>query len=161
MVRYTNRQIKEKLDGYFALVDSVNDVLRLAPLNRQGIDTIAHASQHFQIINGIYQQTAGIALIGTIDEKIVITRRIVLNANPNMPEDESLVHIFAGIPLEVQTTPFVLVAYDKPTLDYVLDNANQVQKNEQSMTMRTKKGIEFYLTGNENVNGLFTTRIQL
>jgi len=84
-----------------------------------------------------------------------------LNANPNMPEDESLVHIFAGIPLEVQTTPFVLVAYDKPTLDYVLDNANQVQKNEQSMTMRTKKGIEFYLTGNENVNGLFTTRIQL
>jgi hypothetical protein len=154
MVRYTDAQILEKLEGYRSLVDDVNDRLRLAPLNQQGIYTVAHASNHFQIINEIYQQISGVGLIATIHEPIVITRRIVLNANPEMPEDEPLSHVFAGIPLEVQDDSFILVAYDKSSLDYVLGNAERIGSNPQSMSMRTKKGVDFYLTGNENVNGL-------
>ncbi|NQV91764.1 hypothetical protein HQ489_04790 [Candidatus Woesearchaeota archaeon] len=154
MVRYTDPQILEMLVGYRSLIDSVNDRLRLASLNEHGIYTIAHTSNNFLIVNEIVQQSVGSALVGRIDEPLVVTRRMVLNTNPDMSENKDLLYIFAETPLKVQTNPFVLVAYDKPALDYVLANSEQVEINPQSMKMKTKTGVYFYLTGNENVNSL-------
>ena len=121
--RYTDEQIGEAFQGYYERIDRVTEVLRLAPLNRNRIYTVANVSSDFQVITGIHQRNGGRALVATVEDKIAVCRELILSKNPKLPQDESFLHVFAQIPLDVQNDPFFFAAYDNPTFDYVVQHA--------------------------------------
>ncbi len=160
-VRYTDAHIRKVLDEkYFPRIDRVMEVLRLTPLNQNGIYRVANISSDFQVINNVRQQNVGRALVGSIEDEIVVCRELILSRNPNQPEDMPLVHIFAGIPLEVQTTPFFFAAYDNPTFDYVVEHARTEQKYKKSRVMRTDKRVPFMLAKEADINQTFPNIIR-
>ncbi|MBI4453220.1 hypothetical protein HY636_01100 [Candidatus Woesearchaeota archaeon] len=108
--RYTEKQIGEAFDRYYARTDNVTDVLRMAPqMTEYGIHTIVNASNDFLIVNTLHQEMIRIAMLGTIEDKIVLCRELLLSKNPDRPKDISLVKYFAGIPLEVEEHLFSLL----------------------------------------------------
>lgn len=158
--RYTDKQIGEAFDRYYARVDNVTDVLRIAPqMAEYGIHTIVNVSNDFMIINTLHQQMIGKMMLGTIDDKIVLCRELLLSKNPDKPKDISLVEDFAGVPLEVEEHPFFFVAYDEPTYDYVMKNAELEQEHPYAKIMKTKKGVTFYLARENDINQIFPVRI--
>ena len=162
MARYTNADIGRAFEEkYFPRVEAVTDVLRLAPLNQNGIYTIVNSSSDFMIVCSIRQQSFGGGLAGIVEDEITVCRELLLSKNEQLPPDEPLVHVLAGIPLDVQTKPFFYVAYDQPTLDYIREHAD-LDKNMPKAEIRcTKKGVPFYLTEEKDVNGVFPVRVSL
>lgn len=158
--RYTDKQIGEAFERYYARTDDVTNVLRINPqMSEYGIHTIVHASNDFLIVNTLHQQMIGTAMLGTIEDKIVLCRELLLSKYSDKPKDISLVKDFAGVPLEVETNPFFLVAYDEPTYDYVMKNATLVQEHPYTKVMKTKNGVTFYLARENDINQVFSIRI--
>ena len=156
--RYTHDQIGTAFEGYYKQVDRVTEVLRLAPLNKLGIYTVANVSQDFMIITTITQWSDGYVLGGTIEDKIAVCRELILSKNRKIKQDESLLHTFAGVPLEVEESPFFFAAYDDPTFDYVLAQARTHQKLERGRVMYSEKGIPFLLAKAVDINQTFPWR---
>lgn len=158
--RYTEKQISEAFDRYYARVNNVREVLRIAPqMAEYGIHTIVNASNDFMIVNSLHQEMIGKAVLGTVEDKIVICRELILSKHPDKPRDIPLYNIFAGTPLEVQKTPFFFVAYDELTYDYVMKNAELEQEHPYAKVMKTKKGVTFYLARENDVNQVFPIRV--
>ena len=124
-------------------------------MNQNGIYTVANISQDFQVITGIQQQDLGGTLIGTIEDKIAVCHELILSKNPKMARDTSLHHIFAQIPLDVQTEPFFFAAYDNPTFDYVVEHARTEERFEKGRVMYSEKGVPFLLAKEKDINHTF------
>src|SRR3989344_7059296 len=120
---YTNQQIQKAFDKYCARTDSVRDVLRLGPLNQHEIQTMVHSGERFMVVEWLQQQMMGGMLVDNYGNKVRICQELVLSKNQDMSADENLVHLYAGIPLDVETDPFFMVSYHKKVWDYVLANA--------------------------------------
>ncbi len=137
------------------------DVLRLAPLNENGIYTIVNASKDFLVVNGIQQSVGRNILLGNIEERIAVCRELVLSKNPHMTKDYPLLDLFAGTPLDVEENPFVYVLYDQETQDYVRNQANVRRELPKALIMDSKKGTPFYLVKEKDVNNLIPLRIEI
>ena len=159
--RYSDKQIGKAFERYYQRIDRVTEVLKLAPLNQNGIYTIANISQDFQVITSIRQSSTGGILIGTIEDKIAVCRELILSKNPKMARDETLHHVFAQIPLDVQTEPFFFAAYDNPTFDYVIKHARTEQEFEKGRVMYSEKRVPFLLAKEVDINQTFPFRVRL
>ena len=155
---YTNQQIKKAFDKYCARTDSVRDVLRLGPLNQHGIQTMVHSGERFMVVEWLQQQMMGGILVGNYGDKIRICQELVLSKNQDMSADENLVHLYAGIPLDVETDPFFMVSYHKKVWDYVLANAETERELPKARLMRTKNDISFIFAKEDDVNSIFPFR---
>ena len=160
-MHFTDEQIRQAFERYFSRTDAVMDVLRMAPLNKNGISTVVNAGKDFSIVNEVKQRNIGGVYIGTISDKINICRELILNANTKLPRNISLINNFAGIPLQVETEPFVFVAYDTATMNYVRKNTSLEEKLTGSERRSTKKDVKIYLVKEVDINNLFSTRITL
>ena len=156
---YTDQQIQEAFDRYCARTDTVRDVLRLGPLNQHGIHTMVHSGERFMVVEWLQQQMMGGMLVGNYGDKVRICQELVLSKNPDMPDDENLVHLYAGIPLDVETNPFFMVSYSDRVLDYVLANAEIERELPKARLMRTKNDISFILAKEDDVNSVFPFRM--
>lgn len=160
--RYTERQLKAAFDGYFRRIDPVMEVLRIGPLNENGIHTVVNSSKDFMSVQVVkQQQLGGGAIYANVDDKMNVFRELILSKNPKMPRDQDLTDHFAGTPLDVEKYPFFFVAYDTHTYDYVRKNTSQEREMPKARIMRTKKGVYFYLANESDVNGVFPMRIRL
>ena len=55
--RYTEKQVGEAFERYYARVNNVRDVLRIAPqMAEYGIHTIVNVSNDFMIVNSLHQE---------------------------------------------------------------------------------------------------------
>ena len=161
--RYTHEQIGEAYKRYFRKIDPVIEVLRMAPqLSQLGVNTVANASIDFMIISHVHQQLVrGIAVTATIEDGPMVCRELILSCNPDMAEDESLLDHFASTPLEVEDKPFIFVAYDNETLKYVLEHARVHMELPKAKIMLTERNVPFYLARDNDINGIFPTRVRL
>ncbi len=155
---YTDRQIQQAFDTYCERTDSVRDVLKLGPLNRQGIHKIVHAGERFLVVERVQQQEMGGMLVGNYGDEIRICQELILKHNPHLPDDEDLVHVYAGTPLEVETKPFFMVAYHDRVWDYVLEHSKTERELSKARFMRTKNDISFILAREADVNAVFPWR---
>ncbi len=163
MVRYTDADIGRAFnEKYFPRVEAVTDVLRLAPLNQNEIYTIVNSSSDFMIVCNVRQQSLqGVGLAGIVEDEICVCRELLLSKNEQLSPDELLVHVLAGIPLDVQSKPFFYVAYDQPTIDYIREHSKLEKSLPKAEIRRTKKEISFYLAEEKDINGVFPVRISL
>ncbi len=162
MVRYTDADIGRAFnEKYFPRVEAVTDVLKLAPLNQNGIYTIVNSSSDFMIVCSVRQGNSGGALVGIVEDEVCVCRELLLSKNEELSPDESLVHVLARIPLDVESKPFFYVAYDQPTLDYIREHARLEKSMPKAEVRRTEKGIPFYLTEEKDINGVFPVRVNL
>ena len=161
--RYTHEQIGEAYKRYFRKIDPVIEVLRMAPqLSQLGVNTVANVSIDFMIISYILQQIVrGIAVAGVVEDGPMVCRELILSCNPDMPQDKQLLDPFASTPLEVEDKPFIFVAYDNETLEYVLEHARVHMKLPNARIMLTESGIPFYLARDDDINGIFPARLRL
>ena len=158
---YTDQQIEEALDRYCLRTNSVRDVLRIGPLNQYGIHTIVHSGERFVVIEWLRQQIAAGMVMGSYGDKIRICQEFLLQQNPAMADDENLVHVYAGMPLDVEKKPFFMISYDEKVWDYVLANAQTERELPKAKLMRSKKDISFILAKENDVNAVFPFRIVL
>ncbi|MBS3122943.1 hypothetical protein J4434_08750 [Candidatus Woesearchaeota archaeon] len=160
--RYTEKQVGEAFERYYARVNNVRDVLRIAPqMAEYGIHTIVNVSNDFMIVNSLHQEMIGTTMLGTIEDRIVLCRELILSKHPDKPKDIPLYNIFANTPLEVEKHPFFFVAYDGLTYDYVMKNATIEQDHPYTKAMKTKRGVTFYLARENDVNVAFPMRFTL
>lgn len=152
-MKYTNEMIRLAFEGYWKKTDKVLDYLKLLPLNSQGIDTIVNVSKDFQIVTEIKQSYVGKMLTGEISDKISICRELILSQkkNKNMPSDKSFLEQFVGIPLNIELKPFIFIAYDQETENYVMNKAKIEGKLDHCNLMKTQKEVLFYLIRDEKL----------
>lgn len=155
---YTNKQIQAAFDKYCARTDLVRDVLRLGPLNDHGIHTIVHSGERFMVVEELQQQRIGGVLGGSYEDEIRICQELILKKNPNWPDNKDLVHLYAGMPLNVETEPFFMVSYHDKVWDYTLRHAQTERELPKARLMRTKKDISFILAKEDDVNSVFPFR---
>ena len=158
---YTQPQIKEAFEGYWQKTDKVMEVLRLAPLNSNGIYTVVHSSQDFMMIYKLEQRDLGGILAGNVEDVLNVCRELVLSKNPDKPQDWDLLELFAGSPLDCQSSSFFMVGYDQPTLDYVAEHAHQEMQFPKAKVMRTTRGVPFYLASEADVNSKIPIRVRM
>ncbi len=159
--RYTEADVEKTLNRYFKRVERVMEVLGMQPLTENNIGHVVDVSQDFQIVYEVQQSRRGGARLSVHEPKIAVCRERILKQNPKMRKDEPLLHVFAGIPLDIETSPFFFVAYDDPTFGYVVENAATEQESPKLRTMRTRKGVQFYLAKEEDVDDVLSVRPKL
>lgn len=157
--RYTNKQIQAAFDMYCARTDSVRDVLKLGPLNRQNELLYESPGERFMVVEWLQQQMMGGVLGGSYGDKVRICQELILSGNPNMPDNENLVHLYAGMPLDIETDPFFMVSYHERVWNYVLANAETERELSKARLMRTNKDISFVLAKENDVNSVFPFKI--
>ena len=155
---YTDAQIQQAFDRYCERTDAVRDVLRLAPLNANGIEKIVHSGERFMIVEQIRQTGNGGLLAGVYQDEIRICTELLLQKNPEKPRDSDFTELFASIPLEVEENPFLMVAYHGRIWDYVVQNTRLESELPKAKIVRTAKGALVYLAREEDINGVFPFR---
>lgn len=156
MERYTYGQMEHAVAGYHERTNRVEEVLRLAPqLSATGIERVIHVSSDFLLPTDIRQWFERGFGGGTIEDVCFVFRELVLNHNPNMAVDAPLLDCFVRTPLEVETGPFFMVAYDEPALAYAREHATERQELPKAWLMQTKSGVPFYLTDEAQINEKF------
>tara|TARA_Y100000034_G_scaffold70031_1_gene84512 strand:+ start:273 stop:791 length:519 start_codon:yes stop_codon:yes gene_type:complete len=158
---YTDHHIQQAFERYWQRTERVMEVLRLAPLNRNGIYRVVHSSQDFMIINTIQQADVGGMLAGQVGDVLNVCRELYLQQNPDKPTDCNLLELCAGLPLQLEKVPFFMVCYDQPTLDYVTEQAHQEMEFPSAKVMRTANSVPFYLASETDVNAKIPLRVRI
>jgi len=161
MQQYSDERIMQDLHEYRERVDRVMEVMRLYPLNEHSISRVVHSSGDFIFVQKVHQQNIDGMLIGMVEEDVVVPRKGVLNANPDMSEDQDLYSLFTQMPLDVEKNPFVLVGYDDGVKSYLEAHTDFLQDVTRAQVRKTAQGVPFYFTSENEINGEAPVRARL
>ena len=151
--RYTRTEIETAFRRHYIRIEAVMAALSEERLNERDIYRVVHVSSDFCIIDDVKQEPKDGGLLSTyIKNSFSVCRELSLSKNADIPADASLVHMFAGLPLEMEKRQFLMVVYDAEAERYVLENSRERRQMLKSRIMITKTGIQFYLAMEEDID---------